>query len=74
MYKLKIILGSTRFQRIGAHAGEEIFKRFNSNPKFETEFVDLKDLGLPFYDESDSINSQISFSSPNVKLWMEEIT
>jgi NAD(P)H-dependent FMN reductase len=48
--KLKIILGSTRQGRQGEKVYEWTKKLLTNNKAFETEFLDLKEWNLPFYD------------------------
>ncbi|MCC6841236.1 MAG: NAD(P)H-dependent oxidoreductase [Flavobacteriales bacterium] len=51
MYKLKIILASTRSGRKGPAVAEWITAVAQADARFETELVDLKQVNLPFLDE-----------------------
>ncbi len=51
MYKLKIIIGSTRPGRKGAAIANWIFDIAKQHREFETELVDLAEINLPFLDE-----------------------
>lgn len=46
--KIQIILGSTREGRAGAKVGQWVKKLAEARPDFASEYVDLKDWGLPF--------------------------
>ena len=47
--KLKVILGSTREGRAGVKVFEWAKKIIKDDKEFETEFIDLKDWPIPFY-------------------------
>lgn len=51
MYQLKVILASTRSERKGPKVAEWLLDILKKQNDFEVEFLDLKDINLPFLDE-----------------------
>lgn len=51
MLKIQIILGSTRTERRGEKVAQWVYKEAQKRKDFKTEFLDLKEWNLPFYDE-----------------------
>ena len=49
--KLNVIIASTRPGRVGVHVGEWFYRIAKVHPAFEAAWVDLKEVGLPLYDE-----------------------
>jgi NAD(P)H-dependent FMN reductase len=68
--KLKVILGSTREGRKGAIVFDWLKKALPASPDFETEFLDLRDYSVPYYDYPGPA-SQIA--DPAVKRWGAKI-
>lgn len=52
MAKLSVIIGSTRPGRVGLPVGQWFFERATAHGNFQVDLVDLKQLNLPFLDES----------------------
>jgi NAD(P)H-dependent FMN reductase len=51
MYKLKIIITSTRPDRVGLHVGEWFYNYAKNKNNFDIELIDLLKINLPFLDE-----------------------
>jgi len=51
MYKLKIIIASTRPGRKGPSIADWVYKTVIARPEFDTELIDLVAVNLPFLDE-----------------------
>ena len=51
MPKLMIVLGSVRDIRVGQPIAEWVKRAAEADGRFEVDYVDLKDLALPFMDE-----------------------
>ena len=51
MTKLIVVVTSTRPGRAGRPIGEWFFERAKSHGKFDVQLVDLKEVGLPLFDE-----------------------
>lgn len=49
--KLNVIIASTRPGRVGVHVGEWFYKVAEAHPAFDAVWIDLKEVGLPLYDE-----------------------
>lgn len=49
--KLKVVVGSTRPGRVGLAVGKWIGSVAAAHPAYDTDLVDLADVGLPLYDE-----------------------
>ncbi len=49
--KLNVVVASTRPGRVGVHVAQWLYGVAEQHPAFEAEWVDLKDVGLPLYDE-----------------------
>ncbi|HRN69896.1 MAG TPA: NAD(P)H-dependent oxidoreductase [Candidatus Woesebacteria bacterium] len=76
MNKLKIyvLLGSTRQNRFGEQPAQWIFEKAKKRKELDVEFIDLRDLNLPFFDEpvSPSYNEG-KYTVPHAKEWAERI-
>ncbi len=51
MFKLSVVVASTRPGRVGLPVGKWFFEQAKRQAKFEVQLVDLKDQGLPIFDE-----------------------
>ncbi len=49
--KLNVIVASTRPGRVGVHVGEWFYKIAKEHSAFDAAWVDLKEVGLPLFDE-----------------------
>ncbi len=49
--KLNVIVASTRPGRVGVHVGQWFYEVAKAHPAFDAVWVDLKEIGLPLYDE-----------------------
>jgi len=75
MYKLKIILGSTREGRIGDKVAKLVDTLVKEKQDFESEILDLKEWKLPFFNEVGSIPSLKGvYSDPIIGKWIEKIS
>lgn len=76
MNKLKIyvILGSTRQNRFGEQPARWIFEQAKKREELDVEFIDLRDLDLPFFDEPVSPTyNEGKYVAPHAKEWAEQI-
>ena len=51
MLKLKVVIASTRPGRVGLPIGTWFFRRAAGHGNFDVDLVDLKEVGLPLFDE-----------------------
>lgn len=72
MPKLMIIVGSVREGRIAAPIAEWVRETAAADGRFEIEFVDLKELALPFMDEPNHPSMQ-KYTKPYTKAWAERV-
>lgn len=70
--RIAVIIGSTRETRFGTKPAEWIFNLAKQHPDFEVELVDLKDFGLPFFNEAAS-NLWMPSKDPKAVAWQEKI-
>lgn len=68
MIKIKIISGSTRPKRFNIQPCEWIYEEASKRDDFEVEFIDLKEVGLPFLDEPIP-PSQGKYQNEHTKKW-----
>lgn len=52
MARIKIIIGSTRQDRFGVQPAEFLMRLAKEHPSHSYELIDLKDMGLPVFDEA----------------------
>ncbi len=74
MKRVKVILGSVRTNRAGADIAKWVMKKteeFSSDLSFE--FIDLKDLNLPFMDEPVSSMASDNYVHEHTKKWSKMI-
>lgn len=72
--KILVIIGSTRVNRQAERVKAWLDAQLSERADASYELVDLRDIGLPFYDEVDSINSlEGEFTHPEGKAWGEKI-
>lgn len=72
MYKLKIILASTRSGRKGPAVAEWVTSVAKADARFETELVDLKTVNLPFLDEPDHPRLR-KYTHDHTKAWSAKV-
>lgn len=73
MYKLKIIFGSVREQRKGIYIANWVNEVVSKDQRFQTEFIDLKELNLPFMDEPNHPRFQ-KYEKEHTKRWSAKIS
>ena len=72
MFKLKIIVGSTRPGRKGISVANWIFDLSQKYPGFETSLLDLAEINLPFLDEPNHPKLQ-KYTHDHTKKWSATI-
>jgi len=72
MIQLKIILGSTREGRKGISVANWVYEAAKKRTAFETEFIDLKSINLPFMDEPEHPRFQ-KYTKQHTKDWSKKI-
>lgn len=73
MLKLKIIHASTREGRKGIAVSDWVASQLVNHPEFETEFIDLKAVNLPFMDEPNHPKLQ-QYIHQHTKDWSAKIS
>ena len=74
--KLMIIWGSTRSGRKGGPVADWVKSEAAKDKHFEIDFVDLRELNLPFFDEPTSpfsMQSLDDYTHPEAKAWAERV-
>jgi NAD(P)H-dependent FMN reductase len=75
--KLMIIWGSSRASRKGGVVADWVKKHAGSDSRFELDFVDLRELDLPFYDEPVSpfgmASAGADYTHPEGKAWAQRV-
>lgn len=75
--RLMIIWGSSRDGRMGGIVSDWVKKHAEADKRFEVDFVDLKDLALPFYNEPVSPfwmkPSGVDYKHPEGKTWAKRV-
>src|SRR5579859_6028521 len=74
--ELMIIWGSSRQGRQGGQVAEWVRKMAESDSRFEVDYVDLRELGLPILDETSSpfdMESLGDYTNPESKTWAERV-
>ncbi len=71
-YKLKIIIGSTRPGRKGPIVADWFLNIAKQHSDFEVELLDLKEIDLPFMDESQHPRFQ-KYENEHTKRWSKKI-
>ena len=72
--KLKVIVGSTRQNRISDKPAQWIYEHAKTNPQLEVELLDLRDYPLPFLDEPVApMHLQSKYSDERVQAWSNKI-
>jgi NAD(P)H-dependent FMN reductase len=76
--RLMVILGSVREGRAGETIAKWVNKAIGADDRFELDFVDVKELGLPFYDEPAGgpftvAASPEGYKNPKGKTWSERV-
>ena len=72
MFKLAIIIGSTRPNRVGESVGKWVYQVAEQRGDAECELVDLRDFDLPLLDEPVP-PSQGKYSKDHTKRWASKI-
>jgi len=77
MKKVMVILGSVRAGRAGDNVLTKLKHELDTHKDIEWDYVDLKDLDLPFYDEAYTPNSigagTAEYTNPNGKAWADRV-
>jgi NAD(P)H-dependent FMN reductase len=77
LMKLMIILGSSRQGRRGEVVAKWALANAQADSRFEVDYVDLRELNLPFFDEPQSpftmYDRGIGYSHPEGKTWAERV-
>lgn len=75
--KLMVILGSSRQGRKGEVVAKWVANRVEADERFELDYVDLRELNLPFFDEPLSPFSMARegrpYTYPEGKAWAERV-
>ncbi len=72
--RVKVILGSVRSERAGINIAEWVMKEVKEyQGHLDFEFIDLKDLGLPFMDEPMSPMASDKYVHSHTKKWSQTI-
>ncbi len=74
--RLLIIWGSSRQGRKGGVVASWVRGRASADGRFEVDFVDLRELNLPFFDEPTSpfsIQSLDDYTHPEGKAWAQRV-
>jgi len=72
MINVKIVIASTRPGRKGAPLGKWIFEVAKTNPDFDIEVLDLKEINLPLLDEPNHPRLQ-KYEQQHTKDWSAKI-
>jgi NAD(P)H-dependent FMN reductase len=74
MIKIKVILGSTRQNRLGEKPARWIVETANKRGDIDVELLDLREYPLPFFDEAISPSmAKEPYGNPIVVKWAEKI-
>ena len=73
MINLKIITASTRPERKGIHVSQWVIESAKSNPSFQVEHFDLKEVNLPFLDEPHHPRFH-NYTKQHTKDWSNKIS
>jgi NAD(P)H-dependent FMN reductase len=73
MINLKVITASTRPGRRGIHISQWVIESLQSNPAFQVEHLDLKEINLPFLDEPHHPRFQ-NYTKQHTKDWSKKIS
>lgn len=74
--KLMIIWGSSRQGRRGGVVADWVKNQASADSRFEVDFVDLRELNLPFFDEPTSpfsMKSLDDYTHPEGRVWAERV-
>ncbi len=76
--KLMVIWGSSRTGRMGGPVAEWVKTQAGANERFEVDFVDLRELDLPFYDQPGdngpfSLSSSAEYKNPKARAWADRV-
>ncbi len=72
MPRLMIVLGSVRGIRVGQPIAEWVKRAAEEDGRFEVDYVDLKELALPFMDEPNHPR-QKQYTKPYTKEWSARV-
>ncbi len=72
MTKLMIIVGSVRPGRAGLPVAEWVRQTVSAHPQFEVDFVDLKELALPFMNEPQH-PAKRAYTHDHTRAWSERV-
>lgn len=72
MLKLHVIIASTRPGRVGLPIGNWFFARAKAHAKLEVTLVDLKEVGLPLYDEPQHPRLE-KYEHAHTKAWSQSV-
>jgi NAD(P)H-dependent FMN reductase len=70
--KIAVIIGSTRDTRFGPKPAQWIYELAQKRSEFDVELVDLKEFGLPFFNEKSS-NLWMPSEDPKAVAWQKKI-
>ncbi|MDH6180227.1 NAD(P)H-dependent FMN reductase [Microbacteriaceae bacterium SG_E_30_P1] len=70
--KLMIIVGSIRPGRAGLPVAQWVHQRAASHPSIDVDFVDLKELAMPFMDEPNH-PAKHEYTKPHTIAWSERV-
>jgi NAD(P)H-dependent FMN reductase len=73
MINLKVITASTRPERKGIYVSQWVIESLRSNPSFQVEHLDLKEVNLPFLDEPHHPRFQ-NYTMQHTKDWSSKIS
>lgn len=74
MLKIGIIIGSTRPHRISPNIAQWVFEEASKRKDAEFELVDIKDFGLPLFDEPVPGGMSSNYTHVHTKKWSEKIS
>ncbi|MBX4188888.1 NAD(P)H-dependent oxidoreductase, partial [Candidatus Saccharibacteria bacterium] len=76
--KLMVIWGSSRQGRKGGVVADWVKKHAAADGRLELDFVDLRELNLPFFDEPLSpfalADQKQSYTHPEAQAWAERVS
>lgn len=72
MPRLSILVASTRPGRVGLPIAQWVHERAQLHGKFEVDFIDLKEVNLPFLDEAKHPRLQ-QYEHEHTKRWSERV-
>ncbi len=70
--RIAVIIGSTRATRFADKPAQWMLAQAQARPGWEVEILDLRDIGLPFFDEASS-NLWAPSQDPKARAWQEKL-